>query len=114
MTAKKTMKNGTVKKVTESYRIDTFSFTEAETRIIEEVTPYIRGDFTVYLGGQYDGRNHRTDDSPCLALPSPSPRASTPSLPVGSVGQAPFSLCSRTRSNSDPALSRSGRPPVLV
>lgn len=43
----KTMENGTVKKVTEPYLVDALSFTEAEARIIEEVTPFISGDFTV-------------------------------------------------------------------
>lgn len=43
----KMTENGTVKKVTEKYLVDAFSFTEAEARIIEEQTPYISGDFTV-------------------------------------------------------------------
>ncbi len=43
----KIMENGAVKKVTEPYLIDALSFTEAEARIIEEVTPFISGDFTV-------------------------------------------------------------------
>ena len=43
----KTMENGTIKKVTEPYLVDALSFTEAEARIIEEVTPFISGDFTV-------------------------------------------------------------------
>lgn len=43
----KTLENGTVKKVTEPYLVDALSFTEAEARIIEEVTPYISGEFTV-------------------------------------------------------------------
>lgn len=43
----KTMENGAVKKVTEPYLVDALSFTEAEARIIEEVTPFISGDFTV-------------------------------------------------------------------
>lgn len=43
----KMLENGTVKKVTEPYLVDALSFTEAEARIIEEVTPYISGDFTV-------------------------------------------------------------------
>lgn len=43
----KTMENGAIKKVTEPYLVDALSFTEAEARIIEEVTPYISGDFTV-------------------------------------------------------------------
>ena len=43
----KTMKNGAIKKETEPYLVDALSFTEAEARIIEEVTPYISGEFTV-------------------------------------------------------------------
>lgn len=43
----KTMENGTVKKVTEPYLVDALSFTEAEARIIEEVTSFISGDFDV-------------------------------------------------------------------
>lgn len=43
----KTMENGTEKKVTEPYLVDALSFTEAEARIIEEVTPYISGEFSV-------------------------------------------------------------------
>lgn len=43
----KTLENGTQKKVTEPYLIDALSFTEAEARIIEELKPYISGDFTI-------------------------------------------------------------------
>lgn len=43
----KTQENGSVKKVTESYLVDALSFTEAEARIIEELTPYISGEFEV-------------------------------------------------------------------
>lgn len=43
----KTMENGMNKKVTESYLVDALSFTEAEARIIEEMTPFISGEFTV-------------------------------------------------------------------
>ena len=43
----KTMENGKVKKVTEPYLVDARSFTEAEARIIEEVTPFISSDFKV-------------------------------------------------------------------
>ncbi|MCD8166656.1 MAG: DUF4494 domain-containing protein [Bacteroides sp.] len=43
----KTMENGMIKKVTEPYLVDALSFTEAEARIIEEITPYISGEFTV-------------------------------------------------------------------
>ena len=41
------MENGMNKKVTEPYLVDALSFTEAEARIIEEMTPYISGEFTV-------------------------------------------------------------------
>jgi len=43
----KIQENGAVKKVTEAYLVDALSFTEAEARIIEEMTPYISGDFSV-------------------------------------------------------------------
>lgn len=43
----KTLENGLVKKVTEPYLVDALSFTEAEARIIEEMTPFISGEFTV-------------------------------------------------------------------
>lgn len=43
----KTMENGMLKKVTEPYLVDALSFTEAEARIIKEVTPWIDGEFTV-------------------------------------------------------------------
>lgn len=39
--------DGKEKKVTEQYVVEALSFTEAETRIIEEMTPYISGDFDV-------------------------------------------------------------------
>lgn len=43
----KTMENGLVKKVNEPYLVDALSFTEAEARIIEEITPFVTGEFTV-------------------------------------------------------------------
>lgn len=43
----KTMDNGMNKMVTEPYLVDALSFTEAESRIIEEITPFISGEFTV-------------------------------------------------------------------
>lgn len=43
----KLMDNGVPKKVNEPYLVDALSFTEAESRIIEEQTPYISGDFSV-------------------------------------------------------------------
>ena len=39
--------NGSVKKVNEPYLVDALSFTEAEARIIEMITPYISGEFTI-------------------------------------------------------------------
>ncbi len=43
----KTMENGLVKKVTEPYLVDALSFTEAEKRIIDEVSPFMTGEFQV-------------------------------------------------------------------
>ena len=43
----KMQEDGKEKKVTEQYVVEAISFTEAETRITEEMTPYIDGDFGV-------------------------------------------------------------------
>lgn len=43
----KTMENGMVKKVTEPYLVEALSFTEAEARIIEEISPFMTGEYTV-------------------------------------------------------------------
>lgn len=43
----KIQENGAVKKVNEPYLVDALTFTEAEARIIEAITPYISGDFTI-------------------------------------------------------------------
>ena len=43
----KTMEDGLQKKVNESYVVDALSFTEAEKRIMEEMSSYISGEFTV-------------------------------------------------------------------
>ena len=43
----KMMENGVQKKVTEPYLVDALSFTEAEARIIEEMKPFVSGEFTV-------------------------------------------------------------------
>ena len=43
----KVMENGMQKKVTEPYLVDALSFTEAEARIVEEMQPFISGEFTV-------------------------------------------------------------------
>ena len=39
--------NGTVKKVNEPYLVDALTFTEAEARIIDKMTPFISGDFSI-------------------------------------------------------------------
>ena len=43
----KVMDDGLQKKVTESYVVDALSFSEAEERIIEEMSSYISGEFDV-------------------------------------------------------------------
>jgi hypothetical protein len=43
----KTAEEGKIVKVNEAYLIDALSFTEAEARIIEEMRPFISGEFTV-------------------------------------------------------------------
>ena len=43
----KMMEDGLQKKVVETYTIDALSFTEAEQRIMEEMSSYISGDFDV-------------------------------------------------------------------
>lgn len=43
----KTLENGTQAKVDEAYLVDAMSFTEAEARIIEEMIPFIVGEFEV-------------------------------------------------------------------
>lgn len=43
----KIMENGVQRKVTEPYLVDALSHAEAEARIIEEIQPYISGEFTV-------------------------------------------------------------------
>ena len=43
----KMQEDGKEKKVTEQYVVEALTFTEAESRIIEEMTPFIDGDFDV-------------------------------------------------------------------
>ena len=52
VTYDKMMENGLQKKVSEPYLVDALSFTEAEARIIEEVTPFISGEFSVEAVGK--------------------------------------------------------------
>lgn len=43
----KTLNTGIQKTVKESFLVDALSFTEAEGRIIEEIRPFVTGEFTV-------------------------------------------------------------------
>lgn len=43
----KMQENGAVKKVNEPYLVDALTFTEAESRIIEQMTPFMSGDFSI-------------------------------------------------------------------
>lgn len=43
----KTMENGLTKPVTESYLVDALSFTEAESRFLEEIEPFMSGEYMV-------------------------------------------------------------------
>ena len=43
----KMLESGMQKMVTEPYLVDALSFTEAEARIIQEITPYMSGEFTI-------------------------------------------------------------------
>ena len=43
----KLMENGMVKKVNEPYLVDALTFTEAEARIMEEMKPFISGEYSI-------------------------------------------------------------------
>lgn len=43
----KMQENGAVKKVNEPYLVDALTFTEAESRIVEEMKPYISGEYSI-------------------------------------------------------------------
>ncbi len=43
----KMMDNGLLRPTTETYVVDALSFAEAESRIIQEITPFISGDFKI-------------------------------------------------------------------
>lgn len=43
----KMLETGMIKMVNEPYLIDALSYTEAEARIIEEIKPFITGEFTI-------------------------------------------------------------------
>ena len=43
----KTMDDGKIKRVTETYMVDALTFTEAEKRFLEEMEPYMSGEYEV-------------------------------------------------------------------
>lgn len=43
----KNQENGVVKSVKEQYMFDVLNYTECEARVIEELTPYISGEFAI-------------------------------------------------------------------
>ena len=43
----KMQENGMVKKVNEPYLVDALTFTEAEARIVEEIKPYVSGEYSI-------------------------------------------------------------------
>lgn len=43
----KIMENGIVKKVNEPYLVDALTFTEAEARIMEQMKPFISGEYSI-------------------------------------------------------------------
>lgn len=43
----KVMEDGVEKKVTEQYIVPGFSFSDAEAKVVEEMSPYLSGEFTV-------------------------------------------------------------------
>ena len=43
----KQLENGSIKKVTEKYLVEAVSFSDAETRFTEYITPYISGEYQI-------------------------------------------------------------------
>ncbi len=43
----KTLEDGKIKKMTETYMVDALTFTEAERRFLEEMEPYMSGEYEV-------------------------------------------------------------------
>lgn len=43
----RTLENGLIKKVTETYLVEALSFTEAERRFMEEIEPFMSGEYQV-------------------------------------------------------------------
>lgn len=61
----KTQETGLVKKETEQYVLDALSFTEAEKRFIEEMTPYVSGEFEVVDISRAPFKEVFTSDDTC-------------------------------------------------
>ena len=59
----KVMENGLEKRVVEPFLVEALSFTEAEKRIIEEVRPFISGEFEVSAVGRKKYAEVVYDDS---------------------------------------------------
>lgn len=63
----KTMEDGLIKKVTENYLVDALSFTEAEKRFIEEIEPFMSGEFIVTdikrakINEMFEGEDQQAD-----------------------------------------------------
>lgn len=60
----KVMENGMNRKVTEPYIVDAMSFSEAEKRTIEELTPYISGEMNITAIKIASYAEVRTSDNP--------------------------------------------------
>ena len=93
----KTMEDGLQKKVTETYTIDALSFTEAEQRIMEEMSAYISGAF---------------DIKDIKIAPYKEIFSATKSWPTAGTGQSSSSSPStrRRRRKSVPTSTTSFRP----
>ena len=62
----KEIEGGMQKTVSEPYMVDALSFTEAESRILEEMRPFISGEFTVAnsMSRVIGGTNAKSISSP--------------------------------------------------
>lgn len=59
----KEVEGGMMKKVSEPYLVDALSFTEAEAKIIKEMTPFMSGDFQVANVGRRNYSEFFTDEN---------------------------------------------------
>lgn len=60
----KTVESGMTKKVSELYLVDALSFTEAEARIIEEMSPFVSGEMQVSAIARANYSEFFASDSP--------------------------------------------------